>query len=78
MKIRKQQLLTIAIVTVSFFFMTCKKDIKVCGSYTELTDHNNLVDISPLNGAPALLDTLAKYPQLQVYKVINDQYIYGM
>jgi hypothetical protein len=49
---------------------TCNKEDK-CDSYTELTDRNHLVDLSPLNGAPELLDTLTKYTQLQVYKVFN-------
>jgi Zn-dependent metalloprotease len=75
---RQTKLWTIAVVVLSLFVSTCRKDAKICNSYTELTDHNHLVDLSPLNGAPELLDTLAKYPQLQVYKVINDEYNYGM
>ena len=43
-----------------------------------MTGHNHLVDISPLNGAPEIIDTLNKYPQLQVYRVFNDKYSYGM
>ncbi|MBI4944873.1 MAG: hypothetical protein HY840_00570 [Bacteroidetes bacterium] len=76
MTTRQTQLLTVAIVTLSFFVTTCSKD--VCDNYTELTDHNHLVDLSPLNGAHELLDTLTKYPQLQVYRVLNNQYCYGM
>ena len=57
---------------------SCKKDKIICTKYTELTDRNHLVDISALSGAPELLDTLAKYPQLQVFRIINDQYTIGM
>ena len=78
MTTQRKNLWTIAFVIVSFFLTTCKKDIKICDSYTKLTDHNHLVDISVLNGAPELLDTLVKYQQLQVYRVFNDQYAYGM
>lgn len=78
MTTRQTNFWAVAIVSLSFFMTTCKKDVIICESYKELTDHNHLVDISPLNGAPELLDTLTKYPQLQVYKVINDQYTYGM
>lgn len=56
----------------------CKKDEIICNSYTELTDKNHLVDITPLNQASAFNDSLTKYPQLRVYKVINDQYTLGM
>jgi Zn-dependent metalloprotease len=67
--------LSVLILTIN----SCKKsrDIKICTTYTELVDQNHLVDISLLSGAPELLDTLNKY-HLQVYKIINDQYIYGM
>ena len=57
---------------------SCKKDPKICDSYTELTDKNNLIDISPLNNVHQFLDTLKKYPNLQVYRVEADQYGYGM
>ncbi|HSI90802.1 MAG TPA: hypothetical protein VK927_06760 [Adhaeribacter sp.] len=57
---------------------SCKKDVEVCNKYTELTDRNHLVDISALNAAPEILDSLAKYPQLQVYKIINDQHTIGV
>ncbi len=70
----------IALITTSILLIlfSCKKDAKICDSYTELIETNHLVDISPINEAPELIDTLNKYPQLQVYKVINDQYITGM
>lgn len=34
------------------------------------------MDLAPLSGAPELLDTLAKYPQLQAYRAINDAHAY--
>ncbi len=64
---------------IGFFLIAgCKKDHTICDTFTELTDHNHLIDISALSAAPELLDTLAKYPGLQVYKIINDQYTIGM
>jgi len=70
---------TISISLIGLFLIAgCEKDLSLCGSYIELTDHNHLVEISPLKGVPEFLDTLEKYPQLQVYEVIADQYVYGM
>ena len=52
---------------------SCKKDVKVCTNYTELSDRNHLVDPSTL-GDSALIDTLNKRPELQVYKINSDQH----
>lgn len=71
----KNIFLLLAILTV---MTSCQKDVKVCTGYTELTDQNHLVDINNLNGAQELIDTLTKYPQLQVYRIINNQYSWGM
>jgi hypothetical protein len=63
---------------ISFLLITsCKKD-KVCTSYTELTDDYHLLDISAVNSTPELIDTLTKYSKLQVYRVIDDEYILGV
>lgn len=45
----------------------CKKDLGACRNYNELSSQQgHLVDLNGIN-APELLDTLAKYPQLQLY-----------
>src|ERR1035437_10122009 len=62
---------TIAVVSISL--ANCSKDAKICDNYTELIDRNNLVDPNSL-GSQALLDTLTKHPELQVYQINNDQY----
>lgn len=63
---------------VSTVVVSCAKDKVSCQDITELTDQNHLVDIQPLNQASEFNDTLTKYPQLQVYRVIDDQYLIGM
>lgn len=62
----------------SILLTQCKKDGKVCETHTELSGQQHLVDLNALKDVPPFLDTLAKYPQLQVYKVINDPFMYGM
>jgi hypothetical protein len=54
----------------------CKKDVKVCRTFTELTSRDHLVDISSLKNTPEIYDTLAKY-QLQVRQIVNDNYLFG-
>lgn len=61
----------------SAFLSGCKKDVKVkCNTHTELTGYEHLVDISGLKNNPEIYDTLTKY-QLQVRKVVNDNYLFG-
>lgn len=67
----------LAVMTISFLLVTCRKDPKICTKETELTDRNHLVDITVLSSQPEFANALAN-PQLQVYKIINDEYIYGM
>jgi len=52
---------------------SCKKDIKICASSTELTDTKNIVDPSSI-GSQLLMDSLAAHTELQVYQTHNDQY----
>lgn len=56
----------------------CTKEGKDCKTYTELTETNHLIDISPLISTPVLFDTLTKYPQLQVFRIINDSLVLAM
>lgn len=64
--------------TLVFLLCACGDKQKSCVDYTELTSTEHVVDISVLNQIPNFYDTLAKYPQLQVYRVIDDQYLLGM
>jgi hypothetical protein len=56
----------------------CHTISKSSKHYTEIKDYKHLVDISELTNSPGFSDTLSKYPQLQVFKVINDEYTMGM
>lgn len=71
-----KQITTLVLGTI--LLTQCKKDIKVCSSYTALTGKEYRADLSAIQDIPPFLDTLAKYPQLHVYQVINDPYMYGM
>jgi len=62
--------------SILFFLSACKKDAKVCSTFTELTSRDNLVDISTLKNTPEIYDTLAKY-QLQVRQIVNDNILFG-
>lgn len=68
----------IAMFFVSIVVLSCKKDKVTCQNNSELTDQNHLVDIQLLNQASEFNDTLIKYSQLQVYRIIDDQYLIGM
>lgn len=65
-------------LTLLLTFTSCKKDTEQCESVTELTNQNHLVDLTLINQVNELNDTLTKYPQLQVSRVINDPYLIGM
>jgi len=65
---------TIILLAIVILQNACKKDVKICNSYTQLTDTKNLVDLAPINNIPEFLDTLHKYPNLQVAKINVDQY----
>ena len=62
--------------TILIFLSTCKKDMKVCSTFTELTGRNHLVDISIIKDTPEIYDTLAKY-QLQVRLIVNRDNLFG-
>jgi hypothetical protein len=60
---------------VSILFFNCKKDESICNVYQQITEPKHLVDISILKSiAPELWDTLAIHSNLQVYRLINDEY----
>jgi hypothetical protein len=68
----------IALFFVSAAIVACTKEKVACQNNTELTDQHHLVDLALLNQAAEFNDTLAKYPQLQVYRVVNDPYLIGI
>ncbi|HTK81781.1 MAG TPA: hypothetical protein VL633_05775 [Bacteroidota bacterium] len=63
---------------LSALFMACGSSNNICTTTTELTDRDHLVSLTPLRTAPELLDTLAKYPQLQVVRLFDDNYTVGV
>lgn len=73
-----KQMLSLVMGLILLTLTQCKKDGKVCGEYTASSGQAHLVDLNALKDVQPFLDTLAKYPQLQVYKVINDPFMYGM
>lgn len=50
-----------------FLFTACKKDINSCKNYKEISGQEQLIDLNTVN-APELIDTLKKYPNLQLYR----------
>lgn len=57
---------------------SCKKCISDCTENKEIKGSNHLADISLLKAVPQMLDTLAKYPELQVASIIDDEYQTGI
>lgn len=66
------------LVTIFTVFQSCKTDEQICNVNLEIKDSKHLVDISVLKMVPQILDTLAKYPELQVTSIINDEYYIGV
>jgi Zn-dependent metalloprotease len=60
----------LAVLIPISLFTSCKKDISVCKNYKELSGQEQLIDLNTIN-ALELIDTLAKYPELQLYKFEN-------
>lgn len=67
---------------VSIIFMcllaSCRKDTLLRETYREFNDTAHLVDLALLKDVPQFLDTLKKYPQLQLAEVMEDEYQTGM
>ncbi len=62
------------ILLFPLLFATCKRNEFFCTHPTEIKGQDHLVDISPLKAEPAMLELLKKNPQLQVYRIIDDEY----
>ncbi len=67
----------ISILLFSAFitFSSCKKTETNCNGNVEIKGSNHLVDISVLKTVPQMLDTLAKYPNLQAASITDDEYM---
>lgn len=62
---------------ISLLVVACKKpaqEIVKCTTQTEISNTNHLINYDFTNDAPGFIDTLNKYPQLQIHRIINDQY----
>ena len=60
-----------------FLVTSCKKKIN-CGCQKAVSHPSHIANIDALKNAPKLQDTLDKYDQLEVYRVIDDQYLIGI
>lgn len=49
-----------------------------CGCQKAVSHPSNIANIDALKNAPKLQDTLDKYDQLEVFRVIDDQYLIGI
>ena len=74
------QIIKTSIVSILFLCLlaSCKKDTQLRETYRELNDTAHFVDLSLLKDVPQFLDTLKKYPQLQLAEVMEDEYQIGM
>lgn len=62
----KNLIITFSVALLLVATSACQKTLEACKNYEEIkTNSNHLVDINSIN-APELLDTLNKYPQLQL------------
>lgn len=56
-------------------FSSCKKTESNCNGNVEIKGSNHLVDVSVLKTVPQMLDSLAKYPNLQAASITDDEYM---
>jgi hypothetical protein len=67
--------ISVVLITAFVFLQSCKKGEQICNGNKEIKSTNHLVDISVLKTVPQMLDSLAKYKELQVDKIVNDEYM---
>jgi len=65
--------LSILFISLAFLFSACNEDNILCTNNRPITSQEHLVDISPLDQFPKILDILKKYPNLQVRRLISDE-----
>lgn len=73
----RQHLFSAAIISSALVLFSCKKEQNRCDGLEE-APVNTLTDISLLTANTAFADTLAKYPQLKVFRIIDDEHTLGM
>jgi Zn-dependent metalloprotease len=66
---------SIVLIGLLVFFSSCKKTESNCNGNVEIKGNNHLVDLSVLKTVPQMLDSLAKYPNLQAASIVNDEYM---
>lgn len=76
MSTKSRKLLISFAILFLFFISGCKKI--TCLNSTALTDRQHIVNLNLLKNVPEFLDTLKKYPQLQAYELIDNEYAYTL
>ncbi|MFY7732547.1 MAG: hypothetical protein ACOVSR_03615 [Bacteroidia bacterium] len=66
---------SIVLISLLLIFTSCKKTESNCNGNVEIKGNNHLVDVSVLKTVPQMLDSLAKYPNLQAASIVNDEYM---
>lgn len=56
-------------------FVSCKKTESNCNGNVEIKGKTHLIDLSVLKTVPQMLDSLAKYPNLQAASIMDDEYM---
>lgn len=57
--------------------IACDKGEFPCMKYFKIEGSDHTVDIAPLSNYPAIMDTLTKYNFLQVFRIVDDEYLIG-
>lgn len=66
---------SIVLIGLLVIFASCKKTESNCNGNLEIKGSNHLVDLSVLKTVPQMLDSLAKYPNLQAASIMDDEYM---
>jgi hypothetical protein len=66
---------SIVLIGLLVIFTSCKKTESNCSGNVEIKGSNHLVDLSVLKTVPQMLDSLAKYPNLQAASIVDDEYM---
>ncbi len=68
----------VSVLVLFLVINACKRDLEVCSNVNETNERKHISDLTPLNKVPKFLDTLAKYPQLRVSFIVDDEYMIKM
>ena len=66
---------SIVLIGSLLILVSCKKTESNCSGNVEIKGSNHLVDVSVLKTVPQMLDSLAKYPNLQAASITDDEYM---